>query len=656
MILRKARVTNFKSIENSSLVDIDPQITALVGQNESGKTAFLQALYKARSVESGVEYDITSDYPRMRMVEYEEKHEVSPDVVAELSYGLEDHELESVNHDLGLDLLQELTVVLNHTYGNSFTIRVLLNGADARYAHWLAENVEVTPPVREALKAANSVRSLLTAFEKQDLNAGEQAELERLQTLLPDNEAWGSRLGHALWSSYIREWVPKFMYFDDYRILPGKINLNSVKSKIDSNTELDDEEKGIVRLLNVARVSVDRLLNPDSFEQEVARLEATSNNITQKVFKFWRQNPGLSVEFRVSSDSKDDPPFNSGKNLYIRIKNPRHGVTVPFEQRSKGFIWFFSFIAWFDSIRAEMEMGRRLILLLDEPGLSLHALAQDDYLRYIESLSEEHQIVYTTHSPFMVESSHLDRVRTVEDRTDDGTKVSGDISRSDTKTLFPLQAALGYSIAQNLFISDRNLLVEGVSDLSFLQAASNVLRDAGRVGLDDDITITPVGGLGKVSAFASLFGANELQIAVLHDYEGHDDPHLSHLVREKLLPKRGVLHYAMFRTDSGSDKPTDIEDLLNPATYLNYLNQAYSDKLSKQIKVADLPPGDRIVRRIGQYLQDNAIQLRQSGGFNHYLPAKAFASSPPSSLTENEMVRLENMFRSINKALAKSQE
>lgn len=654
MILKEARVTNFKSIEDSSLVEIDPQITALVGQNESGKTAFLQALYKARPVESGVGYDITSDYPRMRMVEYEEKHEESPDVVAELSYYLEDHELESVNQSLGLDLFEELSVVLNHKYGNSFTIRVVLDGADARYARWLAENVEVTPPVREALKAANSIRSLLAAFEKQDLNAGEHAELKRLQSLLPDNENWASRLSHALWSSHIKDWVPKFMYFDDYRILPGKINLNSVKSKIDSDTDLDDEEKGIVRLLNVARVSVDRLLNPDSFEQEVARLEATSNNITQKVFKFWRQNPGLSVEFRVSSDSKDDPPFNSGKNLYIRIKNPRHGVTVPFEQRSKGFIWFFSFIAWFDSIRAEMETGRRLILLLDEPGLSLHALAQDDYLRYIESLSQEHQIVYTTHSPFMVESGHLDRVRTVEDRTDDGTTVSGDISRSDTKTLFPLQAALGYSIAQNLFISDRNLLVEGVADLSFLQAASNVLRDAGRVGLDDDITITPVGGLGKVSAFASLFGANELQIAVLHDYEGHDDPHLSHLVREKLLPKRGVLHYAMFRTDSGSDKPTDIEDLLNPATYLNYLNQAYSDRLPKQIKVADLPPGDRIVRRIGQYLQDNAIQLRQSGGYNHYLPAKAFASSPPSSLTENEMDRLENMFRSINKALTKS--
>ena len=651
MILTSAHVTNFKSIEDSTPVDVDPKITALVGQNESGKTAFLQALHKARPIESGVAYDITSDYPRMRMVEYEEKHEASPDVVASLQYNLEANELASVNGALGTDLFEALTVTLGHKYGGGYTIGLAIGDADARYALYLAETVAVTPPVRETLAAASSVRDLISAFEAQDLNASEQAELERLQTLLPDKEAWWSRLAWALWANHVKAWVPQFMYFDDYRILPGRVNLNAVKTKLDNNATLTDEETGIVRLLTVARVSVDRLLNPDSFEQEVARLEATSNNITQKVFRFWRQNPGLSVEFRVASDPNDAPPFNSGKNLYVRIKNPKHGVTVPFEQRSKGFIWFFSFIAWFDSIRAQMEEGRRLILLLDEPGLSLHALAQDDYLRYIEKLSEEHQILYSTHSPFMVESGHLDRVRTVEDRETAGTVVSGDISRSDSKTLFPLQAALGYSIAQNLFISEKNLLVEGVADLAFLQAASDLLRDAGRRGLGDDVTITPVGGLGKVSAFASLFGANKLKIAVLHDYEGREDPHLSNLVRQKLLPKRGVLHYAMFRGPEGSDVPTDLEDLLNAGTYLRSFNEAYASSLDAPIKVSDLPAGNRLLQRIGGYLDAEGVQLRANGGYNHFLPAKAFATNPPPSLAQSELDRLESLFDAVNKAL-----
>ena len=588
----------------------------------------------------------------MRMVEYEEKHETSPDVVASLRYELEPDELAAVNEALGTDLFEQLAVILDHKYGGDFSITLATADADARYASHLTGSVAVTPPVRDALAATSSVREFMNVFEAQDLNASEQAELERLQTLLPEKEAWGSRLRWALWTNHIQRRVPQFMYFDDYRILPGKVNLNAVKTKLDNNTKLSDEETGIVRLLTVARVSVDRLLNPDSFEQEVARLEATSNNITQKVFRFWRQNPGLSVEFRVASDSNDAPPFNTGKNLYVRIKNPKHGVTVPFEQRSKGFIWFFSFIAWFDSIRAQMEEGRRLILLLDEPGLSLHALAQDDYLRYIEKLSEEHQILYSTHSPFMVESGHLDRVRTVEDRETAGTVVSGDISRSDSKTLFPLQAALGYSIAQNLFISEKNLLVEGVADLSFLQAASGLLQDAGRRGLDDDITITPVGGLGKVSAFASLFGANKLKIAVLHDYEGREDPHLSHLVRQKLLPKGGVLHYAMFRGTDGSEVPTDVEDLVNPGSYLRSFNGAYASSLPAPLKVSDLPPGDRIVRRIGEHLDAEGIQLRASGGYNHFLPAKAFATDPPSGLTDNELDRLEALFDAVNQALA----
>ena len=88
-------------------------------------------------------------------------------------------------------------------------------------------------------------------------------------------------------------------------------------------------------------------------------------------------------------------------------------MTVPFDDRSKGFVWFFSFLAYFSQI----ERGDRdLVLLLDEPGLSLHAKAQGDFLRLIENrLAPKHQVVYTTHSPFMIDARKLDRIRTVED-------------------------------------------------------------------------------------------------------------------------------------------------------------------------------------------------------------------------------------------------
>ncbi len=123
---------------------------------------------------------------------------------------------------------------------------------------------------------------------------------------------------------------------------------------------------------------------------------------------------------------------------------------------------------------------RNLILLLDEPGLTLHATAQADFLRYINELATKHQVLYTTHSPFMIHSDRLNQVRVVEDQKTIGTIISDNISGSDPRTIFPLQAALGWTIAQNLFISERNLLVEGPSDLIYLKSVSALLETQGR--------------------------------------------------------------------------------------------------------------------------------------------------------------------------------
>jgi len=136
-------------------------------------------------------------------------------------------------------------------------------------------------------------------------------------------------------------------------------------------------------------------------------------------------------------------------------------------------------MVWFSAVENRTESDRDLILLLDEPGLNLHALAQTDFLSYIDKLSETHQLIYTTHSPFMVESNRLERVRVVEDRPKEGTKVTGQLEGSSEESLFPLQAALGYSVAQNLFIAKKNVLVEGPADFLLLQHMSTLLEQAG---------------------------------------------------------------------------------------------------------------------------------------------------------------------------------
>ena len=240
---------------------------------------------------------------------------------------------------------------------------------------------------------------------------------------------------------------------------------------------------------------------------------------------------------------------------------------MPLKNRSKGFNWFFSFIVWFSKIKDDKD--NNFILLLDEPGLNLHASAQADLLRFINDLSDDYQIVYSTHSPFMVESDALHRVRTVYD-SDSGSIISDAIQEKDPDTLFPLQAALGYDIAQNLFVSKNNLLVEGPSDLNYLTFMSSLLESDGRQGLRNDVTIVPVGGLDKVVSFISLLRGSNLKISCLLDSfnNAKGAQRLDGLIQSKIIKDK---HVRFFDEFAGDDYEKAIEDLFEKSGIFRYL-------------------------------------------------------------------------------------
>ena len=311
---------------------------------------------------------------------------------------------------------------------------------------------------------------------------------------------------------------------------------------------------------------------------------------------------------------------------------------------------------WFDSVQYQLDpTGKNatndLIILLDEPGLALHALAQADFLRYIDRLAENHQVLYTTHSPFMVNSDRLHQIRVVEDKPKVGTVVGDNLAGSDAKTIFPLQAALGWTIAQNLFISKRNLLVEGPSELLYLQVVSSLMEREGECFLRADMTIVPTGGLDNLATFVALLGASGLKLTVLHDYKGSPEQKLNSLVRDKLMSAKSLFNVAQFRDSANPTRPTDIEDLFPIDLYLNYFNVTFREQLGTvSITEADLPDGERIVHRIAQFLKAKAIQLRPSGGYNHYLVASRFAALPPASLDAATTMRFKELFSTINES------
>jgi predicted ATPase len=676
MRLSKAHVRNFKSIASSGDVAIDPAVTVLVGQNESGKTGFLRALEKARPIEGGdAKFHPTEDFPRTRLNDYEKQHQSKPAKVVDLTFELTSEEVERINTTFGAIVVQnaDCSMTLHYDYKGACTVTELPVSEDIYVRHVVA-GATLHQAAVDSVAQCETVDALISTLSARD-EPDAVALAERLGKELPENDDWG-RLSWKIYSEHLEPHTPRFFYFDDYNLLPGKVSLSRLHDRFLNVTQdlpakpparpaaipknpdaLEAEDLAVLALLRMANIQLEELLSGAlGYEDAKAKLEAFGNSVSDKLFQYWKQNPDLDVEFDVKADPKDRDYFATGLNLYIRIRNKRHRVTLPFNQRSKGFIWFFSFIAWFEDVKQQLGTDDALVLLLDEPGLSLHAMAQSDFLNYIDHLSEKNQVIYTTHSPFMIRNDRLHQVRVVEDRKDVGTIVTEQLQGSDRKTLFPLQGALGYDLAQNLFIAERNLVVEGPADLIYLQFVSSMLVAAGRTGLRDDAVIVPAGGLDKVATFIALLQGNSLQTVVLHDMAQKPDARLESMIQQKIIAERLVLNYAMFRTvpptrpkpGDTALPPTDVEDLFTVDEYLSLFNGSYQKGLGDAtVAVASLPAGYRVIERLDRYLAASTVVLRPSGGFNHYFPANYLALHP-IALDASSLDRFEGLFKAVN--------
>ena len=98
---------------------------------------------------------------------------------------------------------------------------------------------------------------------------------------------------------------------------------------------------------------------------------------------------------------------------------------------------------------------------MDEPGLNLYIPQQEKLLELFDKIADSNQILYSTHSPFMLDPRHLERVRVLDELDDGSIIISEDTGRSGDDVIFPIQAILGYTLAQTLFLARRILIVEG---------------------------------------------------------------------------------------------------------------------------------------------------------------------------------------------------
>ncbi|ODS24768.1 hypothetical protein AB835_01555 [Candidatus Endobugula sertula] len=634
-ILKKAVVNKYKSYTSEQVVQLESDVTTLVGKNESGKTAFLESLAKLNyfTDDKDFEFDEVKDYPRNELKKYKRSGDDFEPVTC--TFQIDQETIDQIEADLGEGVLTTDSFSVAMKYGSGRTW-YHINCNEKKYLEGLQNKLDFDDTTRNKIIKFDTVKAVI------DSEPGEDEQFASVikhikDTIVSKGYDWERKLVDAyVTKKYISPRLPRFWYFDEYHELPSRISINAIRNNTTTDGLTKQQLETAKALFELAVIDVEELANASSFESFIAELEATSNEITDQIFEYWSTNNNLEIEFKIESIHRHNQQME--KILDIRVKNKRHRITLPLKNRSKGFNWFFSFIVWFSKIQDEKD--KNFILLLDEPGLNLHASAQADLLRFINDLSDSYQIIYSTHSPFMVESDALHRVRTVYD-SDDGSIISEAIQEKDPDTLFPLQAALGYDIAQNLFVSKNNLLVEGPSDLNYLTFMSNFLEGKGREGLRDDITIVPVGGLDKVTSFISLLRGSKLNISCLLDSfnNAKGKQRLDGMIQSKIIKDKHVRFFDEFAGDD-YDK-ADIEDIFEKAEYLGIFEEVFPDH--KGIKVSDLDKKKPTI-----LLQLKA--MRSGNDFNHYKPSQRLLSMQLDSdyFSDETLDRFEAMFKEVN--------
>ena len=388
-------------------------------------------------------------------------------------------------------------------------------------------------------------------------------------------------------------------------------------------------------LVELAGLDIELLLGDDDEKIERA-LEDASHRLTTTLRTYWKREDAPRIILRMSKASiqRGQPA------LIIRVENDENEGGLPLQSRSKGFRYFFSFMVWFSRIQEEGNVN--YVLLLDEPGLSLHGTAQADLLGFFEDLSKQYQIIYTTHSQFMIDFTKLNRVRTVSnDNKQQGTRISSNLNDGDRDSRFLLEAALGYEVTQSLFISKNNLLVEGMSDLLYISVMSSILHSIGRTGLSHGVICVPAGGLDKVASFIALFRGHGLEIVCILDTfsDKHGKQRIGDLIKRRIIHEQSVRYFDEFADNQGN--AADIEDMFEKCEYLQLYNQAFEER--RNISLTEL---DSTVFRITAQ-----IQKILKKHYNHTRPAKLFAEIGGDSefLSKETLDRFEKMFIEINR-------
>ena len=513
MRLTQVRIQNYRCVRDTGWFEVEQAKTILVGPNEAGKTAVLEALQRINPLAGVRPLDPLRDYPRKLYNAdiQSRKRDPSEIPVASARFALEPDDLAELPDGFGTTEYR-FTRYLNNRFTHTLEggpevvvfsdeIRKDLQRLAIYVDKHAAEGREGDEPLPGA-ELDDIISSWKVATTKIDRE--HEPELQRwLDSVIEfvDENDTAEDARHTRLLEYTRipeqrdgalaklkSRLPVLVYFNNYFRVRPNLHLRHLADRVERNLlDEDHYDYGNLCLLKLLGFTARELADlgdasdpgddqetfdryRSQLDERFVKLNAASVRLTEEIRSIWNPDPSRPEADTVLIQA-------DGQYLKVVIQDEL-GVQIEVDQRSAGFQWLVSFFVVF--FAEAKDAHANAILLLDEPGLSLHGLKQREFRQTISRLAEDNQTLYTTHSPFLVGPDELDLVRVVEmtDR-DEGTKVHTSVTAKDPASLLPLQEALGYDLAQSLFAQQRNLVLEGLTDFWYFEATAQLLRDAG---------------------------------------------------------------------------------------------------------------------------------------------------------------------------------
>lgn len=617
MILKRYKVENFRSILDSGWIDCD-DVTTLVGINEAGKSNLLLALWKLNPAREG-SIDILHDMPVSKLSTYRKTPQEIKFITAE--FEIDDESIAHIESKIECSLQGDKSIIVTRYYDQHYTFK---------------------------FPSGNPISKKIVKVEI-EVEEGEESKHE--DTIIPYKD---TDLSQA-----ILDVLPSFVYYSNYGNLSSKIYLPNVIKWLNGQSingiEINEEQVRTLRVLfDFVKLDPQEILElgkdpkemaiqrnggntntqPTSAEIKEAEndkeersilLQSASGDLTKRFREWWKQG---EYKFRFEAD---------GDYFRIWVSDSIRTDEVALELRSTGLQWFISFYLIF--LVESQEEHKDAILLLDEAGLTLHPLAQKDLSIFFNNLSQDNQIINTTHSPFIVDTSNIDRCRVVYMDKEGYTVASSNLRQGsdalNEKSIYAVHAALGLSVSDVLLQGCQGVVVEGPSDQFYLNAIKGFLIREKLITPEQEIVFIPSGGVKGVPGVVSMISskANDLPHIILDSDKSGED------AKKRLLDglyKGFETRVLDIKTYTGIEQ-TEVEDLIPYQLIKKAIDRLFSslDEVDFEDSYTPLKP---IVSQIEEFAIGNGVELEKGWKVGFAITIKAQLKNKKADVIPKEYI------------------